>query len=78
MSNKNSKIQMSLTRKIDWYFSLMIRVIIMEWALGWNTIILKKKKKKKKKKEKKKKTIFMMGIKPIFVLTFLHDSHFGP
>ena len=40
---------MSLIRKIDWYFSLMIRAIIMEWALGWNTIILKKKKKRKKK-----------------------------
>ena len=39
---------MSLIRKIDWYFSLMIRAIIMEWALGWNTIILKNKKIKKK------------------------------
>ena len=50
MSNKNSKVQMSLIRKIDWYFSLMIRAIIMEWALGWNTIILKKKKKEEKKR----------------------------
>ena len=44
---------MSLIKKIDWYFSLMIRAIIMEWALGWNTIILKNKKEKKRKKKKK-------------------------
>ena len=62
MSNKNSKVQMSLIRKIDRYFSLMIRAIIMEWVLGWNTIILKKIIIINKRKKKKKKTIFMMCI----------------